>query len=110
MAGNGGPNKALDRGITLTPEMLKRINQPKHRYFHATGPAEHIGDFCMKLEDEGFEILSVSDFVMAHQQGISQLSGITARISRDLPLTKTEQELVAEANQLVKPVKGRIVT
>ncbi len=91
-------------GVTL-PNL-----RPKHRYFHATGPAEHCAAFCQKLEDEGMEILSVSDFLMPQPNGFLQMAGITARISRDLPLTPTEHEVDAAAKQMVKPVKGRIIS
>lgn len=81
----------------------------KYRYLAVTGPSEMAASMCARLEDEGFDILSVSAFIFQPQPGMQvQFSQITGRIPRDTLPTKIEQEVEAESKRMVKPIVGNI--
>lgn len=84
------------------------LRKPKHRYFIVTGNAEHAGAVCMRLEDEGFDILSVSSFVMVHGQAQVQYSQITSRIGRSTLPTKFEVEVEEASKRMIQPAHGNI--
>jgi hypothetical protein len=84
------------------------LRKPKHRYFCVTGNAEHAGPVCARLEDEGFDILSVSSFIMVHGQAQVQYSQITARIVRSALPTQFELEVEEASKRMVRPIHGNL--
>lgn len=84
------------------------LRKPKHRYFIVTGNAEHAGTVCMRLEDEGFEVLSVSSFVMVHGQVQVQYSQIASRIARGALPTKFEVEVEEASKRMIQPAHGNL--
>lgn len=87
--------------------IMNKLSRPKHRYMVITGPIEAAHHLCARMDDEGFDIISVSSVFMQAGNQVAQLATITGLILRDAPKTALEIEVEAEQKRLVQPVKGK---